>query len=311
MFLRAYNLRLLLLSKGYLVSPRSRLIKPSNLRALPSKQSSDRVSPFLKWAGGKSQLLSSYEEHFPKSIKRYFEPFTGGAAVFFQLRNKFGADFHAELSDMNQELINCYSVIRDDLESLLEDLHKHENNEDYFYAIRAVSTGDLSDVERASRLIYLNKTCFNGLYRVNSKGKFNVPFGFYKNPATRNEPLLRSCSRALQNTDIAYRPFEDILLRARKGDFVYFDPPYHPLNSTSNFTSYTKNSFSANDQIRLAETFSKLHERGCLVMLSNSDSEFVRDLYAEFHIETVYAMRAINCKASGRGKISEVLVMNY
>lgn len=292
------------------MSRRSRLIKQAPLRALPTTQRLDRVGPFLKWAGGKSQLLASFEEFFPEEINRYFEPFTGGGAVFFHLRNLHG-DFYAELSDMNQELVNCYTVIRDQLTDLLNDLQKHENTEEYFYQLRGQEIAELSNVERASRLIFLNKTCFNGLYRVNSKGNFNVPFGFYKNPSTRNEPLLRACSDALQNTKIVHRPFEDVLKKARKGDFVYFDPPYHPLSSTSNFTSYTKNSFSGEDQERLAETFIELDKRGCKLMLSNSDCPFIRDLYAQFNVETVYAMRAINCKATGRGKISEVLVMNY
>lgn len=292
------------------MSRRSRLINQPPLRALPTNQRLDRVGPFLKWAGGKSQLIASFEEFFPESINRYFEPFTGGGAVFFHLRNLHG-DFFAELSDMNSELVNCYTVIRDNVSPLLKDLQKHENTEEYFYKIRAQDTSLLNDIERASRLIFLNKTCFNGLYRVNSKGNFNVPFGFYKNPSTRNEPLLRACSEALKNTNIVHRPFEDILKKARKGDFIYFDPPYHPLSSTSNFTSYTKNSFSAEDQERLADTFIELDRRGCKLMLSNSDCPFIRDLYSEFRVETVYAMRAINCKASGRGKISEVLVLNY
>lgn len=269
-----------------------------------------RVTPFLKWAGGKSQLLNSFQEYFPENFKHYFEPFTGGAAVFFHLRSN-RAKFQAELSDLNSELINCYTVIRDDLDSLIEDLQKHKNEEEYFYKIRATDPDSLSATERASRLIYLNKTCFNGLYRVNSKGRFNVPFGFYKNPSTCNETNLRACQKALQNTELNCNPFEHVLKKARKGDFVYFDPPYHPLTSTSNFTSYTKNSFSAEDQQRLAETFAELDKRGCYLMLSNSDCPFIRGLYESFRVETVYAMRAINCKAQGRGRISEVLVLNY
>ena len=292
------------------MSPSSRPIKQAHLRGLSSKQTAQRLGPFLKWAGGKSQLLASYDEYFPESFKNYFEPFTGGAAVFFHLRNKLG-DFPAELTDLNQELINCYTVIRDQLDELVSDLQKHENNQEYFYTIRAVDTSTLSKIERASRLIYLNKTCFNGLYRVNSKGKFNVPFGFYKNPKPCNEPLLRACSDALQNTKIAHAPFADVLKKAKKGDFVYIDPPYHPLNSTSNFTSYTRDCFSADDQIRLAETYAELNKRGCKLMLSNSDCPFIRELYADFNVQTVMAMRMINCKAEGRGRISEVLVLNY
>jgi DNA adenine methylase len=285
-------------------------VQATPLHGLKSRKVDQAAGPFLKWAGGKSQLLASYEEHFPKSFKRYFEPFTGGAAVFFRMRSKHG-QFNARLSDLNHELINVYCEIRDNVEDLIEDLKKHKNEEEYFYKLRATDPAKLSPTERASRLIYLNKTCFNGLYRVNSQGRFNVPFGFYKNPSTCNETNLRACNLVLQDTDLTCNPFDDVLKHARKGDFVYFDPPYHPLTSTSNFTSYTKNCFSAEDQQRLADTFSELHKRGCLLMLSNSDCEFIRDLYSDFRTETVYAMRAINCKAEGRGRISEVLVLNY
>lgn len=292
------------------MTPGPRLIKQAHLRGLSSKHTAQRFGPFLKWAGGKSQLLASFDEYFPDSFKNYFEPFTGGGAVFFHLRNKLGA-FPAQLSDLNQELINCYTMIRDNLDELIYDLQKHENTEEYFYKIRALDPSTLSDIERASRLIYLNKTCFNGLYRVNSKGKFNVPFGFYKNPSTCNEALLRACNQALQETELACKPFDSVLKKAKRGDFVYIDPPYHPLTSTSNFTSYTRNCFSADDQISLAKVYAELDKRGCKLMLSNSDCPFIRDLYSGFDVKTVYAMRMINCKAEGRGRITEVLVLNY
>lgn len=290
------------------MASRSTLLKSRKLQALPSI--SHNASPFLKWAGGKSQLLNSFQPYLPDSFRSYLEPFTGGAALFFHLRNN-NRFFRAQLSDQNEELINCYKIIRDHVEEVIVDLKKHVNDEAYFYQLRAVDPRKLDEIQRASRLIYLNKTCFNGLYRVNSKGLFNVPFGFYKNPTTCNEVNLRACSRSLQDVNLLHQAFDEVLEQANKGDFVYFDPPYHPLNSTSNFTSYTKNSFNCEDQQRLAAIFEKLDRRGCKIMLSNSDCEFIRDLYSDFRIETVYAIRAINCKGSGRGKISEVLVLNY
>lgn len=286
------------------------LKKKSLLQGLPSPSTISLAGPFLKWAGGKTQLIPAYEAFFPQEFKRYFEPFLGGAAVFFHLSNKF-QPFKAELCDVNPELVNCYSMVKTELESLITDLKKHVNDEDYFYKLRAAEPGQMSPVERASRLIYLNKTCFNGLYRENSKGKFNVPFGFYKNPRTCNETKLEACRNALQNAKLNCRNFEFVLEKAESGDFVYFDPPYHPLNSTSNFTSYTKFSFSAENQIKLAKVFRELDKRGCILMLSNSDCTFIRELYSGFRTETVYAIRAINCKAEKRGKISEVLVVNY
>ncbi len=315
---RAYNLSPAYIQKGYLLTPQPRsrrkeyspLKEYTPLKALRSEQAPKRAMPCLKWAGGKGQLLNSYEQYFPEKFKSYFEPFTGGAAVFFHLRAKHGL-FEASLSDLNQELINCYSQIKSNLEPLIIALQEHQNDEEYFYQVRALDPSLLSPVERASRLIFLNKTCFNGLHRVNSKGKFNVPFGFYKNPAICNETNLRACNQALQHTNLDCRSFDKVLEHAKKGDFVYFDPPYHPLSSTANFTSYTKNCFSADDQAQLAQTFAELDKRGCLLMLSNSDCELIRNLYDKFRTETVFALRAINCKAEGRGKISELLVMNY
>ncbi|MBX9723090.1 MAG: DNA adenine methylase, partial [Candidatus Obscuribacterales bacterium] len=250
--------------------PRSRRKTYTPLKALISEPAVKRAMPCLKWAGGKGQLLSSYEQYFPEEFKAYFEPFTGGAAVFFHLRAKHGS-FDASLSDLNQELINCYAQIKNNLEQLIISLRKHQNDESYFYEMRAQDPAQLSPLDRASRLMFLNKTCFNGLHRVNSKGQFNVPFGRYKNPAICNEVNLRAVHQALQNTNLNCRPFDKVLEHAKKGDFVYFDPPYHPLSSTANFTSYTKNSFSAADQEHLAETFAELDKRGCLLMLSNSD----------------------------------------
>jgi DNA adenine methylase len=265
-----------------------------------------RPGPFLKWAGGKSQLLPVFDRYIPPKFGRYFEPFVGGGAVFFHLLPPY-----AMLSDLNEELINCYQVIRNDVENLIKTLQTHRNEPDYFYDVRTWSVADLTVVERAARLIFLNKTCFNGLYRVNSRGQFNVPFGKYKSPRICDADNLRAVSLSLANTEINCQSFEQIVHQAQKGDFIYFDPPYQPLSKTANFTGYTKNAFRSEDQERLALTFRKLSRRGCYVMLSNSDSEYVRDLYSKFHIEVVKAHRAINCKGDRRGVINELLIMNY
>jgi len=265
-----------------------------------------RPGPLLKWAGGKAQLLSTFHKYFPKSFNRYFEPFLGGGAVFFHLMPE-----RATLSDLNQELINCYQVVRDDVDRLIELLKRHTNDKAHYYRVRAWNSHQLTPVEQAARLIFLNKTCFNGLYRVNSLGQFNVPFGRYKNPKICDEQNLRAVSRALSSVDLKSSRFEDVLRQARRGDFVYLDPPYQPISPTSNFTGYTKDAFDFADQERLCKTAQALNRRGCLLMLSNSDNEFIRELYEDFNIVTVQANRAINCRADRRGRISELLIMNY
>jgi DNA adenine methylase len=269
-----------------------------------------KASPFLKWAGGKSQLLSTFDEFIPDEFNRYYEPFVGGGAVFFHMANR-AEGLTAHLSDLNDELVNCYSVVRDNVEQLIKALKKHRNESDYYYQIRAMDTARMNNVQRAARLIYLNKTCFNGLYRVNRKGEFNVPFGSYKNPRTCDEDNLRAVSAALRNTKIEHKHFGDALESARKGDFVYLDPPYQPLSATSNFTSYTSKCFGEKDQRELARIFDELHKRGCKVMLSNSHNEFIAQLYRKYRLEVVYANRAINCRADRRGRISELLILNY
>ena len=269
-----------------------------------------RPTPFLKWAGGKTQLLATFDQFIPDEFNRYHEPFVGGGAMFFHMANR-RPDITAGLSDLNAELINCYTVVRDDVEKLIKALKKHRNESDYFYQVRALDTSEMNAVERAARLIYLNKTCFNGLYRVNSRGQFNVPFGSYKNPRTCDEENLRAASEVLKKTVLAHQLFADSLKAARKGDFVYLDPPYQPLSATSSFTSYTSKCFGEADQKQLAEVFTSLAKRGCKVMLSNSDNEFVRELYKDFRQEVVYATRAINCRADRRGRITELLVLSY
>ncbi len=271
-----------------------------------------KPEPFLKWAGGKSQLLRQFEALFPKKFNNYLEPFVGGGAVFFYLYNTGRLkDKKIILIDSNEELINCFLVIEENVEKLISILrsNKYVNKKEVYYRIRAEKPKD--EFERAAGTIYLNKTCFNGLYRVNSKGKFNVPFGRYKNPLICDSKNLRRVSIALKNVKILCDDFEKCLEYAEKGDFIYFDPPYQPLSKTSNFTSYTKDAFSEKDQKRLCEVFKRLDKIGCKIMLSNSDTHFIRKLYKKYRIEVVYAKRAINCKASGRGAIKELVILNY
>lgn len=272
-----------------------------------------KAAPFLKWAGGKGQLLKQYEEFFPNEFNNFLEPFIGGGAVFFHLYSK-GRLQNGKgvfLFDSNEELINCYLVIKEDVERLIKILNgpKFINTEKTFYKIRAEDIKDR--FERAARTMYLNKTCFNGLYRVNSKGKFNVPFGGYKNPLICNSRNLVAVSLALRNVEILHEDFDKCLKLAKKNDFIYFDPPYQTLNKTSSFTSYTKNPFREEDQKKLNTVFRELNRVGCKIMLSNSDTSFIRRLYKEFRIKVVLAKRAINCKASGRGTINELVILNY
>ncbi|AEG16007.1 DNA adenine methylase [Desulfofundulus kuznetsovii DSM 6115] len=267
----------------------------------------EKPRPPVKWAGGKSQLILQFEPLFPKrEYSLYVEPFVGGGAIFFHLLPP-----RAVLIDSNDELINFYLVVRDNLEALLQDLRRHENTAEYYYRIRALDPGQLTPVERASRFLYLNKTGYNGLWRVNSQGKHNVPFGRYKNPKIVDEPNLRLVSEALKRAEIICGDFSRVLDCADRGAFVYLDPPYHPLSETANFTSYTPDAFGEDDQRRLAEVFRELDRKGCLVMLSNSDTPFIRELYKNYDIQVVYAKRAINCRADKRGPISELVIRNY
>lgn len=269
--------------------------------------------PFLKWAGGKGQLLAQLEAYLPREFAAYHEPFVGSGALFFRLAGQRRIR-RASLSDVNPELINCYRVIRDSVEQLIVGLEAHQaaHGREHYYAVRALdrSPERLSDpVERAARMIYLNRTCYNGLWRVNRQGHFNVPMGRYDKPRILDAPNLRAASLTLADVEIAVRPFESILERAQPGDLVYFDPPYVPMTSTANFTSYTADAFGETDQQRLAEVFRALAARGCKLILSNSDTPLVRDLYAGFRIETVYASRMINSQVRGRGRVAEVLAL--
>jgi DNA adenine methylase len=276
-----------------------------------------KPQPFLKWAGGKGQLLDQYEAYFPQTpLRGYYEPFVGSGAVFFRLRERGLFETYG-LSDLNAELLTCYRVVRDHVEDLITRLreHKARHSREYYYALRsrdrAPSWPDASPVERAARLIYLNKTCYNGLWRVNQQGYFNVPMGRYANPDIANQDRLLAASHALQGVELAVSDFETMTEKARSGDFVYFDPPYHPLSRTASFTSYAREDFGEDEQRQLAHAFAELDRRGCRVMLSNSDTPFVRELYQDFRIETVTARRAINSAKGKRGAITEVVVVNY
>ncbi|MDD2495649.1 MAG: DNA adenine methylase [Tissierellia bacterium] len=275
------------------------------------------VQPVLKWAGGKRQLLPEIEKYIPNlnEIKSYYEPFLGGGAVLFNLQPK-----KAIVNDTNTDLINLYEVIKEDVDELIEDLKKHKNNKDYFYELRALDRTEkykeLSNIERASRIIYLNKTCFNGLFRVNKSGEFNVPFGNYKNPNIVNEITLKAVSKYLNQAKIKFLncDFEEALKGIRKGSYVYFDPPYDPVSDSSSFTGYTLDGFNKSDQIRLKKLCDKLNNKGVKFLLSNSATDFIIDLYNEnkdFKIEIVSATRNINADAHKRGEINEVLIRNY
>jgi DNA adenine methylase len=266
--------------------------------------------PFLKWVGGKTQLLPELAKRIPSNFSRYFEPFIGGGALFFHLLPE-----KAVLIDINKELTNTYKVIKEQIEELIADCQQHIYDKDYYYQIRNIDRTEeyksWSDVKRASRLIYLNKTCFNGLYRVNSKGEFNTPMGRYKNPKIVDETNLRACSQALQKTEIITSSFLEVEERINPNDFVYFDPPYAPLTVTSNFTGYSQDGFDREMQVSLRDLCDRLNAKNIQFMVSNSNAPLILDLYSNYKIEFVYANRAINSKGNKRGKIIEVIITNY
>jgi DNA adenine methylase len=270
------------------------------------------VAPFLKWVGGKRQIMPEIEQHLPKGIKSYIEPFIGGGAVLFHLQPK-----NAIINDFNAELVNVYNVIKNDLENLIIDLHRHKNESKYFYDIRALDRteafNNLSDVERASRIIYLNKTCYNGLYRVNNSGEFNSPFGKYKNPNIVNEPTLRAVNSYLNSSNIRIEntDYDTVLKEAYRNSFVYLDPPYHPVSNSSNFTGYVQGGWDESDQIRLKEACDRLDRKGIKFLQSNSCADFIKELYVDYHIHIIKANRAINSDGEKRGEVEEVLIKNY
>ncbi len=272
------------------------------------------VAPFLKWVGGKRQLMPSIVEHLPENIKNlnYSEPFIGGGAVLFHLQPK-----NAIINDFNEELVNVYNIIKNNLSELIADLKKHHNNADYFYEIRGLDRtaqfNDLTPVQRASRIIFLNKTCFNGLYRVNNAGEFNAPFGRYKNPNIVNEPTLKAVNKYLNSNNIIIRSgdYATVLEELDNRSFVYLDPPYHPISENSNFTGYVQGGWNIFDQARLRDACNELNERGIKFLLSNSSSPQIKDLYENYNITTVKANRAINSNGADRGEVDEVLIRNY
>ena len=266
--------------------------------------------PVLKWVGGKGRLLPELLARLPQTLGAYHEPFVGGGALFFALAGT-GRLGQVYLSDANAALIDVYLALRDDVDRVIAALRGHRYDRDHYYRVRAQRPAELSLPERAARVIFLNKTCYNGLYRENRAGQFNVPFGRYVNPTICDEPNLRAASAILQQVDIARRRFDTVLDYANEGDFVYFDPPYVPLSPTANFTTYDRAGFGPDDQTQLRDVFAELARRGVWAMLSNSDTPFVRELYAGFRVEQLFAARAVNSRANGRGKVAEVLVINY
>jgi DNA adenine methylase len=270
------------------------------------------VKPIVKWAGGKTKLLSELLARLPSQVKTYAEPFAGGAALFFALASDTTRSFdHAILADQNEELIACYRAVKSDVRGLIEALKGFRHDREMFYAVRAESTEGKSDVERGARLIYLNRTCFNGLWRVNSAGKFNVPFGRYDNPRILDEEGLLLASKALARADVRCVDFEEATAKLGAGDFAYFDPPYVPLSKTASFTAYGSGGFGVHDQERLLAVLRSLRERNVLAMLSNADTETTRELYRDFAVHVVRAPRAINSNAKKRGDVSELLVTSW
>jgi DNA adenine methylase len=268
--------------------------------------------PFIKWAGGKTQLLPEISKYYPPkgSINTYIEPFLGGGAVFFDSSEKIKPR-SAVLCDTNLELIKTYKAVRDHVETVIDLLREHEalHSKEHFLSVRGLQ-GELTIQETAARFIYLNKTCFNGLYRVNRHGGFNVAFGDRPHPNIVNEDVLRKASLQLGMAAIPRIDFRSILDLARPGDFVYLDPPYHPLSKTSSFAAYTPEGFGEHDQRALSEVCRMLDEKGCMFLLSNSNTPLIRELYRDFNIREVLATRRINSKGCQRGPIGELLVMN-
>jgi DNA adenine methylase len=273
------------------------------------------IQPFLKWAGGKRQLISQMKEYFPKKITNYYEPFLGGASILFYLQpNK------AVVNDYNTELINCYSCIKNDYDELIKELEKYQNknNATDYYEIRGLDRKEkyknMSNTQKAARLIYLNRTCYNGLFRLNSAGQFNTPFGNYKNPLICNKPVLKALNIYFNEKDIEFksRDFYDACIDAPKDSFIYFDPPYDQYEDQVNFVGYTESGFTKEDQIRLKDLCDILVDRGCIIMLSNSATSFIKNLYNDkdrYTIHSIKAKRSISSDVKKRGEVEEVLII--
>lgn len=291
-------------------SPQPAISSPLRGESRDPRRNSGRLPrPFLKWAGGKSQLIDALAQRAPASFGGYFEPFVGSGALYFRLRRQ-GLLAGAHLSDTNAELIDTYLAIRDRVDDVIALLAGYPHCAEFYYSLRSQDPRMLGPTARAARMIYLNKTGYNGLYRVNRRGQFNVPFGRYVAPRYCDRENLRAGSAALQGTDIRCAPFEAVLDVASPGDLVYFDPPYVPLSATAHFTTYQAHGFSSADQSRLRDVCAELARRGVYVMVSNSDTELARSLYGAppFLLHRVQANRAINSNAARRGKITELII---
>ena len=288
------------------------------MSTVESTRSAKRVRPFVKWVGGKSRLIPRFNAQslLPENFNTYYEPFLGGGAMFFHL-----APSYATLNDVNPRLISVYEVIRDQTDSLIDVLtvleKKYraiptESRKDFFLDIRKrFNARNSLPIEQASYLLFLNKTAFNGMYRENSRGEYNVPFGSYVQPKICDEDNIRQTANLLSKVNLLSGSYEDAVRDAGYGDYVYLDPPYHPLNATSSFTSYSQDGFTVKDQENLRKVFGELDKRGAKVMMSNSDTPFIRDLYSDFRQEKVSAGRSINSKGLQRGNILELVVLNY
>lgn len=273
----------------------------------------ENVAPVLKWVGGKRQLLHEIKKYIPEDITTYYEPFVGGGAVLFSVQPG-----KAVINDINSELINLYEVIRDDVDLLIKDLEKHKNTAEHFYTVRGldrdeVAYSNMTKIQKASRMHYLNKTCYNGLFRVNQAGQFNSPFGNYKNPNITNETVLKAVSDYFNRANIIFKcgDFQEGIKWIKRGAFVYFDPPYDPVSDSANFTGYSKGGFDRDEQVRLKKLCDKLDNRGVKFLLSNSATEFIFNLYKDYDIEIIKAKRSVNSNGNKRGEVDEVLVRNY
>ncbi len=284
-----------------------------NVQRIANSNELNGPKPFLQWVGGKREMISQYEKYFPKKYNHYFEPFLGGGAMFFKL-----TPTKSFLNDNNQELFEVYKGVRDFPElviSILKNLRDRHSKELYM-KIRELDRQydlykDFRDYEIAARAIYLNQTCFNGVYRVNQKGQFNVPIGSSLNRLICDQDTILKASKVLKKASIQCVDFEKAIEKAEKGDFVYLDPPYYPVSKYSDFTRYTKEKFYQEDQVRLKESVDKLTKKGVYAMISNSDCDFIRNLYKGFEVKTVVSSRSLNCKSDKRGEVSEVLITNY
>lgn len=292
----------------YIFTPIFRINMP------PKSKKNLLVAPVVKWVGGKRQLINELVQFLPKTaFTKYYEPFLGGAAMLFHLQPK-----KAVVNDVNADLINMYQVIKDNVEELINELNLHPNEEQHFYDVRDWDRNkniydEKTNIEKAARLIFLNKTCYNGLFRVNNAGEFNTPFGHYANPGIVNPPVLRAVSKYLQDNEITFLSgnFSDALKNITEHSFVYFDPPYDPVSDSSSFTGYSKGGFGREQQESLKEVCDNLTKQNIKFMLSNSATDYIRNLYKDYNIHIVQAKRAVNSVASRRGFVDEVVVTNY